>query len=224
MGITFNAVILAGGNSTRMGRDKAMLEVDGQPLLARQIQRARDAGAQEIFISGRAEADYRAFGCTVLKDRIHNVGPLAGIEAALAATNAPLLLVLAVDMPRMTVDLLRRLASNCSANLGVVPRVNGAIEPLAAFYPKAAFEVLTQLLPSLVAPALAGPASVVDNSRDRLKPELQTGRIHSGKNFSAKSFAERCAVRGLVQFVELPATDAPCFANWNSPADLPCTT
>ena len=83
----FAAVILAGGKSSRMGFDKALLEVDGVPLLARQIQIVRAAGAGEVFISGRSEAGYSAFGCAVLQDNFADSGPMAGIEAALEFVN-----------------------------------------------------------------------------------------------------------------------------------------
>ena len=136
--MSFSAVILAGGQSSRMGRDKAFLEIGGQTLLARQIETARAAGATEVFISGRDEVDYSAFNCRVLKDNFPAAGPLAGTEAALAAATNPLLLVLAVDLPAMTTEFLQRLRAGCAKNIGAIPRVNETLEPLAAFYPKAA--------------------------------------------------------------------------------------
>lgn len=136
--MNFSAVILAGGRSTRMGRDKAWLEVDGQTLLARQIELVKEAGAGEVFISGRADADYGAFGCRVLTDTFQNAGPLAGIERALTKSATPLLLVLAVDLPTMSREVMQRLAAETSQHCGVVPTVNGQLEPLAAFYPRIA--------------------------------------------------------------------------------------
>src|SRR5258706_11754457 len=106
--MNFSAVILAGGRSSRMGRDKAWLEVGGQTLLARQIGLVREMGATEIFISGRADADYSAFRCPILQDKFLGAGPLAGIERALDAAQSPLLLVLAVDLPEMKAECLRR--------------------------------------------------------------------------------------------------------------------
>jgi len=136
--MTYSAVILAGGQSRRMGRDKAFLQVDGgQSLLARQIEIIRHAGAAEIYISGRADTDYSAFGCRVLPDRYPDVGPLAGIEAALNAATHPLLLVLAVDLPRMSASCLRRLLAGCTEERGGIPCLHGQAEPLAAVYPRA---------------------------------------------------------------------------------------
>jgi molybdopterin-guanine dinucleotide biosynthesis protein A len=189
--MNFSAVILAGGKSSRMGRDKAWLEVGGQTLIARQIKLACETGAAEIFISGRVETDYSPFGCRVLKDKFADAGPLAGIERALDAAKSPLLLVLAVDLPEMSVEFLLRLAAGCSEMCGTIPKLADGIEPLAAFYTKA-----TQSL------AIAG---------------LER------KSFAVKDFAERCVKSGLARFVEPSASEAKYFANWNSPADLPCT-
>ena len=245
----FSAVILAGGKSSRMGRDKALLEVDGQPLLARQIQIARDAGADEVFISGRADADYTAFTCPVLRDRFLETGPLAGIEAALMATASPLLLALAVDLPGMDVDFLRRLAGQCAVGCGAIPRVDGFIEPLAAFYPKTSVSLLTELFDARIplTPALspgereaqlpaarfsderpANPAADLRERRQTALPlpegEGQGEGERSVKSPSAKKFAERCVAAGLARFVDLPATDAHFFANWNSPTDVERTS
>jgi len=151
----FSAVILAAGKSERMGRDKAWLEVEGQPLIRRQIELAREAGAVEVFVSGRADCDYSALGSTVLNDHFPNAGPLSGIERALAAASSPLLLVLAVDLPRLTQDVLRELLTHCTAQAGAIPRVNEQVEPLAAFYPRNAH-------PAAVASLSAGRNAVRD--------------------------------------------------------------
>jgi molybdopterin-guanine dinucleotide biosynthesis protein A len=131
----FSAVVLAGGRSSRMQRDKAFLPCRGTTLLARQVELVRALVPEEIFISGRADADYGALGLPVLLDRFADLGPLAGVERALGEACSPLLLVLAVDLPEMTADLLRRLAARCRADRGVAPRTRFGLEPLAAFYP-----------------------------------------------------------------------------------------
>lgn len=200
----FSAVILAGGKSSRMGRDKGLLEVDGQSLLARQIEIVRDAGASEVFVSGRADTDYTAFHCPVLQDRFPNSGPVAGIQTGLAATTTPQLLVLAVDMPHISASVLRQLAMHCTDCTGAIPRVNGAIEPLAAFYPKTTASLAIELL-------------------DVHLPITGEGRGEEerpAKSPSAKHFAERCAAAGLATFVDLPVLNARLFTNWNSPADI----
>jgi molybdopterin-guanine dinucleotide biosynthesis protein A len=144
--VKFSAVILAGGKSRRMGNDKAFLSLDGKPLLLRQIESAREIGAEEIFISGKPESDYTAFGCGVLTDRFEDAGPLSGVERALAAASNSLLLVLAVDMPGMNAMPLREILGRCTQNRGAIPRVAGQLEPLAAVYPKSALKLATHLL------------------------------------------------------------------------------
>ena len=131
-----SAVILAGGQSSRMGRDKAWVEAAGQPLIRRALGTARAAGITDIFISGRPESDYAALGCPVLLDRERGLGPVAGIERALDAAQEPLLLVLAVDLPGMTPGFLGKLIESCQPLSGVVPSVDGRLEPLAAIYPR----------------------------------------------------------------------------------------
>jgi molybdopterin-guanine dinucleotide biosynthesis protein A len=144
--VKISAVILAGGKSSRMGRDKAFLEFEGQTLLARQIALARAAGAGEIFIAGRSDVEYAEFDCPILNDKFQNAGPLAGIERALDSASTPHLLVLAVDLPGMHIKFLRRLLALCRANLGAIPRIGSQTEPLAAVYPKVARPLAEGLL------------------------------------------------------------------------------
>lgn len=144
--MNFSAIILAGGASSRMGRDKAFIAINGQPLLARQIQNARTAGAAEIFIAGRKAVDYSRFNHPILIDRFPDAGPLAGIESGLAHMTNQLLLVLAVDLPAMNPDFLRTLMKHCDPERGVVSRIAGQIEPLVAIYPKAAWPLAASFL------------------------------------------------------------------------------
>lgn len=210
----FSAVILAGGQSRRMGRDKAWLPLDGQSLLARQLELIRQLAPAEIFVSGRADTDYCALGCRVLTDRFANVGPLAGVERALEATTTPLLLVLAVDLPDLTVDFLRRLAVGCVGEAGVVLRHAGHLEPLVAFYPKAAWPVLVGLLDEHISRFPSDRAKTAVSG-------LSVAREPGARSPSATRFAELCAAAGLVSFMDVSAADARCLVNWNSPADLP---
>jgi molybdenum cofactor guanylyltransferase len=184
----FSVVILAGGRSSRMGRDKAWLPVDGQPLIAHQIARVRELALAEIFISGRVGTDYSSLDCPVLLDRFANAGPLAGIAAGLDAASAPLVLVLAVDLPHLTTAVLHTLLQACTARVGIVPLLNGRIEPLVAVYPKAAMSLALDML--------------------------------NGQQRAARAFAAACQQAGLVTFHEMLASHWPCFANWNSRADL----
>lgn len=131
-----SAVILAGGESRRMGRSKAWLELDGKPLLLVAVEKVRATGIREIFISGHVGEGYPAWNCPVLFDRAPGFGPLGGIERGLEECTAPLLLVLPVDLPFMTSDFLLKLVENCNPLTGTVPKLRGQWEPLVAIYPK----------------------------------------------------------------------------------------
>lgn len=141
---TFDALILAGGRSSRMGTDKAWLVVEGQSLLARQMLLARELGAAQVFVSGRSGADYSSCGCEVLHDRIVDAGPFGGVERAMQAMSADLLLVMAVDLPKMSLSTLRVLADGCTNTRGIIPRLGKHLEPLVAFYPRAAISIAEQ--------------------------------------------------------------------------------
>jgi molybdopterin-guanine dinucleotide biosynthesis protein A len=134
--MSLSAVILAGGQSRRMGRDKAWIEQAGQPLIALAVGKARQLGLTDVFISGRPDVEYSALGCPILLDLAPGFGPLGGIERGLHECSSALLLVLAVDLPHMTVEFLRKLVGRCDRLTGVVPQLDGEPEPLAAIYPK----------------------------------------------------------------------------------------
>lgn len=131
-----SAVILAGGRSSRMGRDKAWIEWAGRPLIAHALEKVRRLGVAEVFISGRPGVDYTALGCPVLLDLEPDRGPLGGIERALRECASPLLLVLAVDLPHVTPALLAGLLAACDVRTGAVPKLEDKLEPLAAIYPR----------------------------------------------------------------------------------------
>lgn len=141
-----SVLVLAGGQSRRMGRDKAWLPCAGQPLLARQIALARRLAPREVLVSGRVGTDYHEFGCAVVYDRHPDAGPLAGVLAGLEAARAPLVLTLAVDLPHLTLALLEDLVGRCGDGVGVVPRLHGQPEPLVAVYPVRAAPVAVAML------------------------------------------------------------------------------
>jgi molybdenum cofactor guanylyltransferase len=127
------AFILAGGKSSRMGTDKAFVTYEGKTLLERALDLAR-AVTTDVRIVGDP-AKFGAFAPTV-EDIFPSCGPLGGIHAALRRSSADLNLILAVDMPFVTLDLLRYLierARNSSAAI-TVPHCGGGTQPLCAVY------------------------------------------------------------------------------------------
>ena len=136
----FAAVLLAGGKSRRMGRDKALLTLpDGHTLWEHQRETLGALEPAEWFVSGSWREGF-PLDLPWLADEVPERGPLAGIAAALQKMSSPRLVVLAVDLPAMTTAFLRALMRN-GGDAGVVPqRPDGFFEPLAAVYPKSAAE------------------------------------------------------------------------------------
>ena len=131
----FSAILLAGGRSTRMGRDKAALLFDGDPLWKRQLATLRATGASELFISGRTDGPFAGSGVPVIEDLTPDAGPLAALEAVLPRITTRCAVVLAIDLPAMRADFLAMLAETALAkDCSVVPEVDGRFEPLAAAY------------------------------------------------------------------------------------------
>jgi molybdopterin-guanine dinucleotide biosynthesis protein A len=131
----FSAVLLAGGKSSRMGRDKAGLIIDDQPLWSRQLATLQSTRPTELFISGKLSAPYADAGVPIIVDEPPSCGPLSGLAAALRFAQNELLLVLAIDLPAMNAEFLSGLHNTASAvGTGVVPRNAQFFEPLAAIY------------------------------------------------------------------------------------------
>src|SRR5438477_277515 len=122
--MSHSAVLLAGGKSSRMGRDKAALIVDGEPLWQRQLATLRATQPAELFISGKSDGPYANCGVEILADEFPDCGPLGGITTALRRCTSERLLVLAVDLPAMTAEFLRTLLDESQRTAaGVIPSV-----------------------------------------------------------------------------------------------------
>lgn len=144
--ITLTAVLLAGGESRRMGRDKATIKFEGQALWSRQLAVLWAVGPEKIFVSARTMPSWLPKEVKLLLDDPPSRGPLSGLTKALTTMRTTHLLALAVDMPLMTseqLDVLRELATE---GRGVVPVIGEQTEPLAAIYPaEAAMDFATTL-------------------------------------------------------------------------------
>lgn len=130
-------IVLAGGASSRMGREKSDLLLNGRTFLETQIAKGRQLGVNRIYVSG-----YHGEGCTeeIVMDQIKERGPLGGLEACLskaAGDGADRCLVLGVDTPLVPVSELQNLIQSASAddqNRVTLLRHNGKEESLMAVY------------------------------------------------------------------------------------------
>jgi len=136
--MTLTAVLLAGGESRRMGRDKATIDVRGQPLWQRQLELLRGLRPEKIFVSAGTELSWLPSDTELLVDEPPSRGPLSGLTRALERMPTSHLAVLAVDMPFMTGEQMRVLWALATIGCGVVPMIDDRAEPLAAIYPREA--------------------------------------------------------------------------------------
>jgi molybdopterin-guanine dinucleotide biosynthesis protein A len=182
------AFVLAGGKSTRMGRDKAFVELDGQTLLLRVLGLVR-AVAPDVAIVGDREK-FSSFG-PVVEDVFRERGPLGGIHAALAKTEAELNLMMAVDLPFVEPRFLEYLISqarDCKAAV-TVPHVDDGWQPLCAVYRRAFATTAEQAL-------IAG-----NNKIDLLFAQVQTRVVNETEiiklGFSGTMFRNLNSVEDL---------------------------
>lgn len=190
MKINFSAVVLAAGRSTRMGRDKALLEADGVPLWRRQRDVLVGAGATEILLSARPDQSWTrtAGGFTgVVHDSMADCGPIVGVTAALERMSQPWLAVLAIDLPQMTSAWFSDLLTQSSPGVGVVGRRGGTFEPLAAVYPR---EMMWLAWEALVR-----------------------------GDYSLQRLVGTATAQGLMRVSDIAPQDAAMFTNWNTEAD-----
>jgi molybdopterin-guanine dinucleotide biosynthesis protein A len=145
----FTAALLAGGKSTRMGRDKAHLPVEwkgtSMPLWRRQLGVLQALAPDRLVISGPRKPGYPEAVAT-WADEYEGVGPLGGIATCLSKTRTTLLLVLAIDLPQIQPAFLLKLLVRSELGCGVVPVSRNRFEPLMAIYPAAALKVATDQL------------------------------------------------------------------------------
>jgi molybdopterin-guanine dinucleotide biosynthesis protein A len=136
--MNISAVLLAGGEARRMGKDKATLLFRGKPLWQIQLELLRKLGPAEIFVSARRDPLWRPANVRFVADDPPSRGPLSGLAAALTRMRAKHLLALAIDMPFITENYLTFLCSQIEPGRGVLPKIDNRAEPLAAIYPQEA--------------------------------------------------------------------------------------
>jgi len=180
--------VLAGGASARMGRDKSQISWGSGTLLTHAIERMRRV-SNDVFVVGRLDAVN--LPVPVLTDKVSGVGPLAGIHSALSHSTSEWNLVLAVDLPLITPEILIWLTEVQAdpSKIAIVPRAKSRLQPLCAVYHR-------DLLPEI-----EGALTLKESSIHRLLERLST-RIIEEDQLIANGFA--------------PET----FLNVNTPEDL----
>lgn len=182
---------MIGGASRRMGRDKALLPVEGQPL-AERVASTLERVVPRVVLVGRDREDPRFPDRTVLADRFPGQGPLAGLHAALLEAAGQPVFLAACDLPELTPRLIEWVIGDepvaRDAPQARVPATGGRLQPLCALY----------------GPACLGPA----------ERALETGRL------SMYRFLDDLEVTPKPLTPDLPFYRPDLLANWNEPDDV----
>jgi molybdopterin-guanine dinucleotide biosynthesis protein A len=137
-------IILAGGQSSRMGTDKAMLQINGKALLEKAIEICRPV-CHEILISSN-NSDHENFGYIIIPDEIKNCGPIGGIFSCLKKSETNWNFVISVDSAFVTEDFVQFLISETGVFDAVVPIHENGKEPLVAVYHKSCVPAILEQL------------------------------------------------------------------------------
>jgi molybdenum cofactor guanylyltransferase len=157
--VTLSAAVLTGGASRRMGADKATLEIAGVTLLDRTLTVLHGVSSDVTIVGARPA--YARPGVRMVADDYPGAGPLGGIATALSAARYERILVVACDMPLLSVTLLRAMAAEPPEVDALIPRLSNGPQrqpqpqPLHAVYAR-------RCLPAVVARLESGKLSVVE--------------------------------------------------------------
>ena len=140
-----SGIVLAGGNSGRMGRDKRFLESDGMTFLEISVNRLSKVTDEVIVVTAGSE-ELKLKGVKFVADIESGRGPMMGIYTGLMAMSSGRAVVNPVDVPHLTEDLLSRMIELSEGFDIVMPERGGRLEPLIAVYSKSVIPVMRGLL------------------------------------------------------------------------------
>lgn len=147
----FDGAVLCGGNSRRMGRDKALVEVDGAPMAARVANALRSAGATAVVAVGGDRDALAALGFDHVPDDHPGDGPLGAVATTLRRVGTrPLVAVLGCDLVDPQPDVVRELVRRLDTGVAdvVVPRVDGRAQWMHAVWRRRVSGVLADVFAS----------------------------------------------------------------------------
>ncbi|PKN70763.1 MAG: molybdenum cofactor guanylyltransferase [Deltaproteobacteria bacterium HGW-Deltaproteobacteria-12] len=140
------AIILAGGKSSRMGRDKSLLFANNLPMIEKIVTQLKDH-FPEIIIGASDTEKYRFLGLPVIPDLEEGKGPLMGIYSTLLYSSHEINFVVACDIPDLDIKYVQEMIRQAQNHQIVIPTWNdGKYEPLFAVYKKSVLDQAKELL------------------------------------------------------------------------------
>ena len=178
-----NAVILAGGISSRLGRDKALEIVDGRSLLDRVLDALAQVAGGLILALPQGRKRYPFLtrpGLRIVRDLRPSWGPVAGLYSGLGAAQSPYVWAAACDMPFLNPDLLRYLMGVVHGHDAAVPRVAGRFQMLHAVYSRTCL------------PPLEGLMNVEGSGLHDLLPRVRVRVVEETEGASPEAWRRSC--------------------------------
>lgn len=130
-----NAIILAGGKSSRTSEYKAFLEVGGEKIINRIIVKLQEVFKETIIIADE-ESKYRGYGLKIFRDKVPHKGPLMGLYTGLLHAQSDYNFVVGCDQPFLDPDLIKYMVKKALNVDILMPKIKGQLQPLHAIYNK----------------------------------------------------------------------------------------
>jgi molybdopterin-guanine dinucleotide biosynthesis protein A len=144
-GHAITGAILAGGQSSRMGQNKALMPLGGHRLIDRVVHVLEGIFAELLLVTNSPEI-YAGLGVRMVSDVFPEKGSLGGIYSAIYHASAPYCFVVACDMPFLQAPVIRYLIEHITDHDVVIPDVYGEMQPLHAIYHKTCLAPIRQCL------------------------------------------------------------------------------
>jgi molybdopterin-guanine dinucleotide biosynthesis protein A len=138
-------LLLAGGKSSRMGANKAMLPMS-KGINIQNIAAELAKAAGKVLLITNSPADYAFLDLPAIQDEYKGLGPLAGLHAGLAASNTETVFISACDMPFVKAAVMAEMLGNLGEHEALVPEIDGRLHPLFAVYRKSTLPLLVSCL------------------------------------------------------------------------------
>lgn len=131
--LRIEAFILAGGKSSRMGRDKGLVLLKGRPMISYVLEALGKVKLPIKIIAN--DASYKSFGLPVVGDVVNEKGPMGGLHTAFQHTQADVAFLISCDMPLISVEAVENLIAEANKVHIVAASVENKVNPLFALYP-----------------------------------------------------------------------------------------
>jgi len=142
---SLTGIILSGGKSVRMGRDKAFIEIDGIPIIQRIYDIFQKIFTEIIIVTNQKEF-YSGFKAKIVSDLIINNGALGGLYTGLFFSSNPYSFCVACDMPFLKESMIQYLIKQANEYDVIVPRTEDGLQPLHAVYSKNCLESIKNII------------------------------------------------------------------------------